>query len=83
MLPELSFLMKTAPSLTKTETTTLKKFLLQEYDPGSGILGYDWYNAMITALNYFEWECGAIQSTEVGFDISDRNSIKNSGVRQR
>ena len=59
-------------TLTKTETTTLKEFLLQEYDPESGVLDYDWYNAMVTALNYFEWEYGAIHSTEVGFDISDR-----------
>lgn len=59
-------------TLTKTETTTLKEFLLQDYDPASGILDYDWYNAMITAMHYFEWEYGAVSSTELGFDISDR-----------
>ena len=59
-------------TLTKTETTTLKEFLLRDYDPASDILDYDWYNAMVTALNYFEWEYGAIHSAEVGFDISDR-----------
>lgn len=59
-------------TLVSTETITLKEFLLQEYDPASGILDYDWYNAMVTALNYFEWEYGAISSTEIGFDISDR-----------
>lgn len=59
-------------TLVTTETITLKEFLLQEYDPASGILDYDWYNAMVTALNYFEWEYGAIHSTEIGFDISDR-----------
>ena len=59
-------------TLVSTETLTLKEFLLQEYDPASGILDYDWYNAMVTALNYFEWEYGAVSSTEVGFDISDR-----------
>lgn len=59
-------------TLIKTETTTLKEFLLQEYDPASQILDYDWYNAMVTALNHFEWQHGALSSTEVGFDISDR-----------
>ena len=59
-------------TLTNTETTTLKEFLLQGYDPGSGILDYDWYNAMVTGLNHFEWEYGAVSSTEFGFDISDR-----------
>ena len=61
-----------AMTLVGTETTTLKEFLLQEYDPASGILNHDWYNAMVTALNHFEWEYGAIHSTEIGFDISDR-----------
>ena len=59
-------------TLVGTENTTLKEFLLQGYDPSSEILDYDWYNAMVTALNYFEWEHGAIHSTEIGFDISDR-----------
>ena len=59
-------------ALVSTQTTTLKEFLLQEYDPASEILDYDWYNAMVTALNYFEWEYGAIHSTEICFDISDR-----------
>ena len=55
-----------------SEPLTLKEFLLKKYDPASGVLDYDWYNAMVTALNYFEWEYGAIHSTEIGFDISDR-----------
>lgn len=58
--------------LVSEEAVTLKEFLLQEYDPASGILDYDWYNAMVFALNYFTWEHGAIHSTEIGFDISDR-----------
>ena len=41
-------------------------------DETSGILDYDWYNAFVSALNYFQWEYGAIHSTEIGFDISDR-----------
>lgn len=57
--------------LVGTETITLKEFLLQEYDPASGVLDYDWYNAMVTGLNYFAWEYGAVHSTEIGFDISD------------
>ena len=59
-------------AMEPAEPRTLKDFLLKEYDPDSGILDYDWYNAMVTALNYFEWEYGAIHSTEIGFDISDR-----------
>lgn len=59
-------------NMEPTEPLTLKDFLLKEYDPDSGILDYDWYNAMVTALNYFEWEYGAIQSSEIGLDIPDR-----------
>ena len=59
-------------TLVSTETMTLREFALQEYDEASGILDYDWYNAFVSALNYFEWEYGAIHSTEIGFDISDR-----------
>ena len=33
-------------TLVTTETITLKEFLLQEYDPASGILDYDWYKAI-------------------------------------
>lgn len=57
-------------TLTNTESTTLKDFLLQEYDPGSGILESDWYNAMVTAFNDFMWKYGAITCSELGFDIS-------------
>ena len=56
--------------LTNTESTTLKDFLLQEYDPASGILESDWYNAMVTAFNDFMWKYGAITCSELGFDIS-------------
>ena len=59
-------------TLVSTETMTLREFALQEYDEASGILDYDWYNAFVSALNYFAWEYGAIHSTEIGFDISDR-----------
>lgn len=59
-------------TLVGTETMTLREFALQEYDEASGILDYDWYNAFVSALNYFEWEYGAIHSTEIGVDISDR-----------
>ena len=57
-------------TLTNTESTTLKDFLLQEYDPASGILESDWYNAMVTAFNDFIWKYGAITCSELGFDIS-------------
>lgn len=56
--------------LTNAESTTLKDFLLQEYDPASGILESDWYNAMVTAFNDFMWKYGAITCSELGFDIS-------------
>ena len=59
-------------NMAPAEPLTLKDFLLQEYDPDSGILDYDWYNAMVTALNFFEWEYGAIHSEEIDFNISDR-----------
>lgn len=61
-----------AMTLVSTETTTLKEFLLSEYDADSGILEHDWYNAMVESMKYFEWAFGAIQSSEVSFDITDR-----------
>ncbi len=59
-------------TLVSTETMTLREFALQGYDEASGVLDYDWYNAFISALKRFEWEYGAIHSTEIGFDLSDR-----------
>lgn len=59
-------------TLVKNETVTLKEFLLQQYDPASGILDYDWYNAMVASLNCYEWEHGAILGSEISFDITRR-----------
>lgn len=59
-------------TLTSTETVTLKDFLLKDYDPASGVLDYDWYNAMVSSLNYFQWEHGAFHSSEIDFDLTDR-----------
>ena len=36
------------------------------------MLDYDWYNAVVRLLNYFEWSYGAIHSAEVDFDVSQR-----------
>ena len=59
-------------TLTGTETMTLEEFALLDYDPSSGVLPSDWYNAMVAAWTYFEGSFGAIQSTEIGHDLSDR-----------
>lgn len=59
-------------TLVNTEITTLKDFVLSEYNEDTDVLAHDWYNAIITSMNYFEWEYGAIQSSEVSFDVSDR-----------
>lgn len=59
-------------NLIDTEVITLRDFALSEYDEGTGILDYDWYNAIITSLKQFEWEYGAIHSTEVNMDIADQ-----------
>ena len=44
-------------AMEPTAPLTLKDFLLKEYDPDSGILDYDWYNAMVTALNFEGVRC--------------------------
>ena len=59
-------------NLIGTETITLKEFVLSEYDEDSGVLDYDWYNAVVSSLKYFEWSYGAIHSTEVDLDVSER-----------
>ena len=57
---------------TAVELCSLRDVLLQKYDPASGILDYDWYNAMVTALNDAGYTCGALRSTSDDLDISDR-----------
>lgn len=57
--------------LISTETLTLKDLALSKYDPESGILDYDWYNAVISSFKYHEWTKGAIHSIEVNLDVSN------------
>lgn len=59
-------------TLINTEVTTLKDFVLSEYDEKSGILEHDWYNAVIESMKHFEWEYGAIVGSEFQFDIADQ-----------
>ena len=59
--------------LVGTETTTFKDFLMSGYEADSNILDFDWYNAKITCLNYFDkklGECGSIFIEETDADIS-------------
>lgn len=58
-------------ALLSTETTTLKEFALSQYDTESGVLDYDWYNAVITSLKLHEWTNGAIHSMEAPLNVSD------------
>lgn len=57
-------------NLVSTEKITLKDFVLSKYDERYGVLDYDWYNAVVTSMKYFEWTNGAIHSTEVNLDVS-------------
>lgn len=57
--------------LANTEVTTLKAFLLSEYNEKSGVLEHDWYNAAVEYLKRSEWEYGAVDGTEFQFDISE------------
>lgn len=57
--------------LLSTETMTLKDFVLSKYDSKSGVLDYDWYNAVVSSLKYHEWTKGAIHSSEVNLDVSN------------
>lgn len=58
--------------LIHTEVITLKEFVLSEYDKDSGILDYDWYNAVLESMKQLEWSQGVIAGTEFQFDVSDR-----------
>lgn len=59
------------PVVPTAEPLTLKDFLLREYDPASGIMDYDWYNAMVTSLKHSEWAYGGVSSIDIAFDVSD------------
>ncbi len=56
--------------LISTETITLKDLALREYDGSSGVLDYDWYNAFLEQLDYYEWSYGAYSGSEIVFDLS-------------
>ena len=58
--------------LISTETMTFKDLVMSEYDAESGILDYDWYNAIVTSFKYYEWKNGAMHSAEVDLDVSDK-----------
>ena len=48
-------------SKTPMKTMTFKEFVMQDYNPESGILESDWYNAKVAELNENEWAYGAIR----------------------
>ena len=57
--------------LISTEIMTFKDLVMSEYDSKSGILDYDWYNAIVSSFKYHDWTKGAIHSAEVDLDVSD------------
>ena len=59
-----------AMELVDTQTTTLEQLLLRDYDPASGVLDYDWFNAAVEALRQLEWDQGVIMGGEFSFDLS-------------
>jgi len=68
---EIEGTMISVPVIPTAEPLTLREFLLREYAPDSGILDYDWYNAMVTSLNHSEWAYGGISSIDVSFNVSN------------
>lgn len=59
-------------TLTKTETVTLKDLAFLAYEEGSGVLEYDWYNAIVLLMKDIEWSHGALSGVDFHFDISDQ-----------
>ena len=59
-----------AMELVGTETVTLKEWALLEYPKASGVLEQDWYNAVVEAMKYFEWEYGAVSGSELSWDLT-------------
>ena len=57
-------------NLVNIEEMSLKDLVLSKYYPESGILDYDWYNAVITTMKNHEWMNGALHSSEVSLDVS-------------
>lgn len=59
-------------TLVNTNVITFKELALSEYEADSGILEYDWYNAIVESMKYFEWEYGVVPGSEFQFDISNQ-----------
>lgn len=59
-------------TLVNTNVITFKDLVMSEYTPDSGILEYDWYNAIVESMKYFEWEHVVIPGSEFQFDISNQ-----------
>ena len=57
-------------TLVGTETETLQEFALSQYDPESGILEHDWYNAVVESMKAHEWEQGALDGSDLRLDVS-------------
>jgi len=58
-------------SLINTETLSFKEFALIDYDETSGILDYDWYNAMVVDLKRSECGLGLVNRSKGNIDIID------------
>lgn len=57
-------------TLVETETETLQAFALSQYNPKSGILEHDWYNAVVESMKVHEWEQGALDGADLRLDVS-------------
>lgn len=55
-------------TLTQTKEMTFRQLAMRDYDPSSGVLEHDWYNAVVAMLNHEQIECGVLFRTEL--DIS-------------
>lgn len=56
---------------TAYEEMTFKDLALSYYQEDSGILDYDWYNAIVTSLKAHEWVNGAIHTMDADLDVSN------------
>ncbi|MBQ7889297.1 MAG: hypothetical protein IJ356_06015 [Erysipelotrichaceae bacterium] len=53
------------------EEMTFKDLALSYYQEDSGILDYDWYNAIVTSLKANEWSNGVIHTFDFNLDVSN------------
>lgn len=58
--------------LIATENYTLKDFALLKYQEDSGVLDYDWYNAVVTSLKINEWTASAFDCSNIYLDVSNQ-----------